>query len=82
MIQSNSVLVNRVKSFKEIFLDFISHESNVFHFDLPNTLDKLYGALPDPDYPSLLGKKIANVCITLNEHPCIRFQVYSFPHLA
>jgi hypothetical protein len=64
-----------VKSFKEIFLDFISHESNVFHLDLPSTLDKLYGALPDPDYPVLLGKKIANVCITLNEHPCIRFQV-------
>ena len=67
--------MSRVKTFKEISLDFIAHESIVFHFELPDTLDKLYGALPDPDYPVLLGKRLANLCITLNEHPCIRFQV-------
>ena len=37
-------------------------------------MEKLYGTLPDPAYPNVLGKKLANLCITLNEHPCIRFQ--------
>jgi hypothetical protein len=33
--------------------------------------------MPDPAYPAVLGRKLANLCITLNEHPCIRFQVTS-----
>ncbi len=74
IIQSNPLLVSKVKTFKEIYLDFISNESSVFHLDLPNTLDKLYGALPDPAYPALLGRKLANLCVNLNEHPCIRYQ--------
>jgi syntaxin-binding protein 1 len=69
--------VSKVQTFKEIFLDFISYESSLFHFDLPNTLEKLYGALPDPAYPTVIGRKLTNLCITLNEHPCIRFQASS-----
>lgn len=74
VIQSNALLVSKIKTFKEIYLDFISNESSVYHFDLPGTLDKLYGALPDPSCPAMLGRKLANLCITLNEHPAIRYQ--------
>mmetsp|Transcript_25072 Transcript_25072/g.54196 ORF Transcript_25072/g.54196 Transcript_25072/m.54196 type:complete len:616 (-) Transcript_25072:221-2068(-) len=73
-IQTCGLLVSRVKTFKEISLDFVSAESNVFHFDTTNALEKLFGKEKDAAYTSMLGKKLANLCITLNEHPSIRFQ--------
>eukprot|EP01038_Epipyxis_sp_PR26KG_P010661 gene10661-14317_t len=73
-VQNNSLLVSKVKTFKEIYLNFLSVESNVFEFYQRDALTKLYGSLPDPGYPVVLGKRLANLCITLNEHPCIRYQ--------
>lgn len=74
MIQNNPLLVSKVSTFKEISLDFIAAESNVFHFDQEDALEKLYGTAADPNCPAALGKKLANICITLNEHPSIRYQ--------
>jgi syntaxin-binding protein 1 len=74
VIQSNPLLVSKVKTFKEINLDFLCLESNVWHLDQPNSMDKLYSVTPDNSYPALLGRRLANLCITLNEHPCIRYQ--------
>eukprot|EP01006_Ploeotia_vitrea_P015195 TRINITY_DN42630_c0_g2_i1.p1 TRINITY_DN42630_c0_g2~~TRINITY_DN42630_c0_g2_i1.p1 ORF type:complete len:493 (-),score=39.22 TRINITY_DN42630_c0_g2_i1:13-1425(-) len=34
----------------------------------------MYGTVPDPDFPALVGRKLATLCITLNEYPFIRFQ--------
>ncbi|KAJ1390645.1 Sec1-like protein, partial [Ochromonadaceae sp. CCMP2298] len=73
-IQSCALLMSKVKTFKEISLDFVSAESNVFHFDSTDALEKLYGAEKDAGYTSMLGKKLATLCITLNEHPSIRYQ--------
>lgn len=73
-LQKNGLLASRIKTFRELSIDFLATESNVFEFGLHDTLLKLHGSLPDPDYPALLGKKLATVCITLNEYPCIRFQ--------
>lgn len=74
VIQSNPLLVSKVKTFKEIYLDFLSVESSVYHFDLPNSLEKLYGVSADSSFPAFLGRKLVNLCVTLNEHPCIRYQ--------
>ena len=74
LLQKNGLLASRIKTFRELSIDFLATESNVFEFGLQDTLLKLHGSLPDPDYPTLLGKKLATVCITLNEYPCIRFQ--------
>lgn len=75
LIQANGLLVSKVKTFKEIFLDFLAVESNVFHFDKSDALEKLYGInTKDPQFTSLLGRKLASVCISLNEHPSIRYQ--------
>jgi syntaxin-binding protein 1 len=74
VIQSNPILVNKIKTFKEVSLDFLAIESNVFHFDLVNSLEQLYGVSPNTNYPEYLGKKLAHFCITMNEHPCIRYQ--------
>ena len=73
-LQKNALLASRIKTFRELSIDFLATESNVFEFGLPDTLLYLHGSLPDPDYPALLGRKLATVCITLNEYPCIRFQ--------
>lgn len=77
IIQANAILASRIKVFQELNIDFLSSENNVFQFDLPKTLEKLHGSLPDPNYPAILGRKLATLCITLNEHPCIRFQASS-----
>lgn len=74
MIQQNALLVSKVKTFKEISLDFICAETNVFHFDMSDALEKLYGTAKDASFPAQLGKRLANLCITLNEHPSIRYQ--------
>lgn len=74
LIQKNAVLSSRVKSFKEIHMDFVVSESEVFQLDQPRGLLKLYGTLPDPDFPALVGHKLATLCISLNEHPVVRFQ--------
>lgn len=60
-----------------MYLDYLVAESNVFAFDMPESLSKLYGSLPDPSLPATLAKKLANLCITLNEHPNIRYQASS-----
>lgn len=74
MVQKNPVLASRVKSFKEIFMDFVVSESSVFHMDQSRGLMKMYGTIPDPDFPALIGRKLATLCISLNEHPVIRYQ--------
>jgi len=77
MIQQNPVLASKVKSFKEIFMDFIANESSVFQMDQPRGLLKMYGTIPDPDFPGVIGRKLATLCISMNEHPVIRFQCTS-----
>jgi syntaxin-binding protein 1 len=74
VIQSNPLLVSKVKTLKEVYLDFLSIESNVFHFDMPNSIERLYGVQADTSFPNTLGRKLAHFCISMNEHPCIRYQ--------
>lgn len=74
VIQSNPLLVSKIKTMKEVYLDFLSVESNVFHFDMPSSIERLYGVQADPTFPNVLGRKLAHFCISMNEHPCIRYQ--------
>jgi len=76
-IQSCAPLVSRIKTFKEMNMDFLVTEGSVFQFDMPEALPKLFGSLPDPTCPASIGRKLANLCITLNEHPSIRYQMTS-----
>lgn len=73
-LQSCPVLVSKLKSLKEIYLEFIVAESSVYHLDLPQSLCKLYGEVSDSNHPSLLAAKLTSLCITLNEFPYIRYQ--------
>lgn len=74
LIQFSPTLLNRIKTFKEINLNFLSAESNVFNLDHPETLIKLYKTPSDPTHPLKLARELATMCITLNEFPIIRYQ--------
>lgn len=75
-LQSDSKLVSRIKTLKEIYIEYLSPESNVFHLDLQekSLLSGFYGISPDPTLAPMVGKKLATLCISLNEHPSIRYQ--------
>ena len=72
--QSNGLLVSRTQTFQEFNVNFLAVENSVYHMDMPEALIKLYGSEPDADYPAIMGQKLATLCITLNEYPCIRYQ--------
>lgn len=73
-IQSNGTLCSRIKSFKEINMNFVSAESNAFHLDMPDTLSRFHGNAPDSTCPRVIARKLATLAITLNEYPTIRYQ--------
>eukprot|EP00605_Chrysophyceae_sp_TOSAG23-4_P001159 GSChrysophyteH1.ASY1.ANO1.1266.1 assembled CDS len=74
MMQNAPNLLNKVKTLKEINLDFIAAESGAFHLDMKDCLGALYGSSPDAKLPKEIARKLATACITMNEHPCIRYQ--------
>ena len=41
-LQSSSLLINRIKTLKEMYIDFLATESNVYHLDMTDALEKLY----------------------------------------
>lgn len=73
LLQGNPLLCSRIRTLKEIHMDFISAESNVFHLDMPNTLGSLFGSPSDHLCPSNMARKLATLCISLNEYPSIRY---------
>lgn len=73
-IQTHGNFVARIKTFKEINVDFHVVEGSLYSMEMPETLTKVYGSVPDPTLANIIGKKLANVCISLNEQPTIRYQ--------
>lgn len=73
LLQGNPLLCSRLRALKEVHMDFISVESNVFHLDMPRTLGSMFGNPPDSLCPSAMARKLATLCISLNEYPSIRY---------
>ena len=73
-MQATPALLAKIKTLKEIHLEYLCVERSVFQFDMTNSLSKLYGAAPDPTFAATIARKLATVCISLNEYPCIRYQ--------
>ena len=55
-------------------MDFLMLESSVYHMDSKDSLKLIYGVRPEMSHASYLAHKLATLCITLNEHPSVRFQ--------
>lgn len=82
LIQKNQKLLERIQTFTEAQINFITSESNVFHLDLPSSLHQIFGNEPDPNFADRVAAKLTTLCITLNEHPIIKYQSGpSFPKL-
>ncbi len=66
--------MSKIKTFKEIQFDFLVPESWIYHLDLTESLPTLFNNPSDAAFPIAMAKKLATLCITLNEYPNIRFQ--------
>ena len=74
LIQSNSFFCSRIETFKEIKLDILLCERNVYQMDNKDTLKLIYGPTPDSKHAAYLARKLATMCVSLSEHPSIRYQ--------
>lgn len=70
-LKSSPHFIRRLQEFKEITLDFLALESHIFHFDNPN-FPLIANA--SNEAANEIGGKLANLCITLEEMPFIRYQ--------
>lgn len=75
-LQSAPELLQRVKTFKEINVDFLAIESQVFHLDEPSTFRELYVGAPPPSdlvpIPERWAGKLFTLCASVHELPIIR----------
>merc|ERR1712228_726212 len=85
LIQSRKELVQRIKTFQELNVDFLSFESRVFSFGSTcKTISNLYNA-NESDYQdekgtevlekelSKISSQLVSLCLTLKEDPYIRY---------
>jgi len=77
MLRRNSMLIRRLKTLKEVNLEFCAPESSTFHLDNHNSLTQLYGNVPSPTLANDTARKLMTLCVSLNEYPNIRFQANS-----
>lgn len=77
MLRQNTTLIRRVKTLKEVNLEFCAPESSTFHLDIPNSLPLMYGDAPSPTLAMDTARKLMTLCVSLNEYPNIRYQTSS-----
>ena len=83
-MKRNAAFISRVRALREVQLEFLSHESQVFLLNMPESFRELYGSSPGaaPGTPPPHGMlnvvwenialRLATTMITLNEFPTIR----------
>jgi syntaxin-binding protein 1 len=72
-LKTQVTLLQKVKTFKELNLEYLAFESRCFHFDAPETFADLYGG-SEGSVQSKIVTKLLTTCITLGEFPSIRYQ--------
>jgi len=71
-------LIARVKTFQEVNLDFLTKETNAFHFDLGvGSFSEIVNRPVGSNAHVVIAKKLVTVCCTLNEYPHIRYKAGS-----
>ncbi len=76
-LKTQVTLLQKVKTFKELNLEFLAIESHCFHFDAPETFGEIYGGLSDRSAQNRLVSKLLTTCVSLGEFPAIRYQLGS-----
>lgn len=70
---SNSAFLNRVRTLKEINMNFLATEASAFHLDMPRCLPSLFSTRPDNAIIEEVVNKLVSLCVTLNEYPHVRY---------
>ncbi|EGC40177.1 hypothetical protein DICPUDRAFT_147033 [Dictyostelium purpureum] len=72
---SASIAVQRIKTFKELNLEYLAIESQSFHFDQNNSLPSLFSpeAFDSTEEQNRIATRLVSLCVSLNECPIIRF---------
>jgi hypothetical protein len=65
--------LQRVRTFKEINMNFLATEASAFHLDMPRCLPGLFNTRPDNAVLEEVVHKLVSLCVTLNEYPHVRF---------
>jgi len=77
LIQSRKKLVDRIETFKELNVDFLSFESRVFSFNHPcRTISNVYLSGVESKKQKVLetiSNQLISLCLTLKENPYIRY---------
>eukprot|EP00474_Spongospora_subterranea_P009382 CRZ09840.1 hypothetical protein [Spongospora subterranea] len=72
-----SPLLPRLKTFKEVNIDFLAIESRVFSFGRPGVIPSLYfksvSTAVRSDELRRTADQLSSLCVTLNEYPYIRY---------
>jgi len=77
LISGSINLVNKIKSFKELNVDFLAQESKVFTFGRVRVIPSLYFPTSNNDMTYELltsARQLASLCLSLNEFPLIRYR--------
>lgn len=72
-LASNPAFLQRVKTFKEINMNFLATEASAFHLDMPRCLPALLSTRPDSAAIDEVVHKLVSLCVTLNEYPHVRY---------
>ena len=65
--------LQRVKTFKEINMNFLACESSAFHLDMHKCIPSLFTTRPDNAVIEDIVNKLVSLCVTLNEYPHVRY---------
>ncbi|KAI8917070.1 Sec1-like protein [Powellomyces hirtus] len=71
-----SSAISHIKTLKEMNVDFIAYESQVFTFDQPNSALPLYSPIREGSRQleiTVIAKKLASTLATLGDYPYIRY---------
>jgi len=70
-------VVSRIKTLKEMNLDFIAYEMQVFHLDDLSSFTSLFSpeSVTSKAEQHRIAEKIVSVCVTLREYPIIRYNM-------
>jgi syntaxin-binding protein 1 len=70
---ASSPMKPRIKTLREVYIDFLAIERNCFTFNYPNDIQLAYGDLDRKSFCSLLADRLVSFCATVGHLPYIRY---------